>query len=90
MTRVDRHRWAIRFVVAALALAGACGWNDQVSQTGPVQAEVRLLVPRVVAEHPHDPRAFTQGPVLGTECHINWAMNEILTIPSVNVFRIWI
>ena len=61
MTKVDRHRWAIRFVVAALVLAGACGWNDQVSQTGPGQAEVRLLVPRVVAEHPHDPGAFTQG-----------------------------
>ena len=61
MTKVDRHRWAIRFVVAALVLACACGWNDQVSQTGPGQAEVRLLVPRVVAEHPHDPGAFTQG-----------------------------
>ena len=61
MTRVDRRRWVIRFVVAALVLAGACGWNDQVSQTGPGQAEVRLLVPRVVAEHPHNPGAFTQG-----------------------------
>ena len=61
MTRVARHRWAIRFVVAALVLVGACGWNDQVSQTGSRQAEVRLLVPRVVAEHPHDPGAFTQG-----------------------------
>ena len=61
MTKVDRHRWAIRFVMAALVLAGACGWNDQVSQTGPGQAEVRLLVPRVVAEHPHNPGAFTQG-----------------------------
>jgi len=51
----------IRFVVAALVLTGACGWSDQVSQTGSKQAEVRLLVPRVVAEHPHDPEAFTQG-----------------------------
>ena len=61
MTRVDRRQWVIRFVVAALVLVGACGWNDQVSQTGSRQAEVRLLVPRVVAEHPHDPEAFTQG-----------------------------
>ena len=61
MTRVDRRGWVIRFVVAALALAGACGGNGQVSQTGPGQSEVRLLVPRVVAEHPHDPGAFTQG-----------------------------
>ena len=61
MTRVDRHRWAIRFVVAALVLVGACGWNDQVSQTESGQAEVRLLVPRVVAEYPHDPESFTQG-----------------------------
>ena len=61
MTKVDRHRWAIRFVVAALVLACACGWNDQVSQTELGQTEVRLLVPRVVAEHPHDPGAFTQG-----------------------------
>ena len=61
MTRVDQHRWAIRFVVAALVLVGACGWNDQFSQTKSGQAEVRLLVPRVVAEHPHDPGAFTQG-----------------------------
>ena len=61
MTRVDRRQWVIRFVVAALVLVGACGWNDQVSQTGSRQAEVRLLVPRVVAEHPHDPGAFTQG-----------------------------
>ncbi|MCH2442930.1 MAG: glutaminyl-peptide cyclotransferase, partial [Acidimicrobiales bacterium] len=51
----------IRFVVAAVVLAGACGWNDQVSQTELGQTEVRLLVPRVVAEHPHDPGAFTQG-----------------------------
>ena len=61
MTRVDRRGWVIRFVVAALVLAGACGWNDQVSQTELGQTEVRLLVPRVVAEHPHDPGAFTQG-----------------------------
>ena len=61
MTRVDRGQWVIRFVVAALVLTGACGWSDQVSQTGSKQAEVRLLVPRVVAEHPHDPEAFTQG-----------------------------
>ena len=61
MTRVNRRGWVIRFVVAALVLAGACGWNDQVSQTELGQTEVRLLVPRVVAEHPHDPGAFTQG-----------------------------
>ena len=61
MTKVDRRRWGIRFVVSALVLVGACGWNDQVSQTESGQAEVRLLVPRVVAEHPHDPGAFTQG-----------------------------
>ena len=61
MTRVDRRGWVIRFVVAALVLAGACGWNDQVSQTELGQTEVRLLVPRVVAELPHDPGAFSQG-----------------------------
>jgi len=61
VARADRCRWAIQFVVAALVLASACGSNSQVSQTEPGLAEVRLLVPRVVAVHPHDPGAFTQG-----------------------------
>lgn len=61
MTRNDQHRSAIWFVAVALVLAGACSGSGQVPQTQPGQAEVRLLVPKVLAEHPHDPGAFTQG-----------------------------
>ena len=50
-----RHpTWA---VLALCLLLGACGGRE----ADPAPAAVRQLVARVVATHPHDPAAFTQG-----------------------------
>ena len=58
---IDQYRRVIQVVLAILILAGACGFDNRGAQQEPVRGEVQLLVPQVVAEHPHDPEAFTQG-----------------------------
>tara|TARA_Y100001001_G_scaffold52503_1_gene48708 strand:+ start:697 stop:1515 length:819 start_codon:yes stop_codon:yes gene_type:complete len=52
--RGSHPAWA---VLLLCLLLGACGGKE----ADPVPAAVRQLVPRVVATHPHDPDAFTQG-----------------------------
>ena len=68
---MNSRRRAARFATAlALALAGGlcCARERSPAAAAPPQASlpaqarsVELLVPRVLAEWPHDPRAFTQG-----------------------------
>lgn len=46
---------------ALLLVAAACGSGAPPTSEAPVAEGVRHLVPRIVATHPHDPEAFTQG-----------------------------
>ncbi len=54
-----RRRRSAALLVALVAVAGACQAGPGARPAPP--AGVAELVPRVIAQHPHDPAAFTQG-----------------------------